>query len=64
MHPPGNPFAAPPAPRAADRTVMQTLLADLATPAIAGLAGVLGIHAAQDILARLRRSGRCPERWR
>ncbi|WP_255347779.1 hypothetical protein [Actinoplanes sp. N902-109] len=43
---------------------MQTLLADLATPAIAGLAGVLGIHAAQDILARLRRSGRCPERWR
>ncbi|MEU8663202.1 hypothetical protein [Actinoplanes philippinensis] len=43
---------------------MQTLLTDLATPLITGLAGMLGVYAVEDILGRLRRSGRCPERWR
>jgi hypothetical protein len=43
---------------------MQTLLTELATPAVAGLAGTLGIYAVEDILGRLRRSGRCPQRWR
>jgi len=43
---------------------MQTLLTELATPVTAGLAGMLGIYAVEDVLGRLRRSGRCPRRWR
>jgi hypothetical protein len=43
---------------------MQMLLSELATPVIAGLAGMLGVYAMEDILGRLRRSGRCPRRWR
>ena len=43
---------------------MQTLLSELATPVVSGLAGILGVYAVEDILGRLRRSGRCPRRWR
>ncbi|GIE77028.1 hypothetical protein Aph02nite_29780 [Actinoplanes philippinensis] len=63
-----HPFRTPMTPTAAigpaDQGVMQTLLTDLATPVITGLAGMLGVYAVEDILGRLRRSGRCPERWR
>ena len=43
---------------------MQMLIAELATPVVGGLAGMLGIYAVEDVLGRLRRSGRCPSRWR
>ncbi|MEV4708846.1 hypothetical protein [Actinoplanes sp. NPDC049316] len=43
---------------------MHTLLSDFATPVVAGLAGMLGAYAVEDVLGRLRRSGLCPRRWR
>ncbi|MEV6300677.1 hypothetical protein AB0M02_14815 [Actinoplanes sp. NPDC051861] len=43
---------------------MQTLIADFAPTVVAGLAGILGVYAAEGILERLRQSGRCPRRWR
>jgi hypothetical protein len=38
--------------------------ADIAQPLVAGLAGVLGVYLPGEVLATLRRNGRCPERWR
>jgi hypothetical protein len=43
---------------------MQMLLSDLGAPVVSGLAGILGVYAAEDLLGRLRRSSRCPRRWR
>jgi hypothetical protein len=40
------------------------MLSELATPLVAGLAGMLGVYAVEDVLGRLRRSDRCPRRWR
>ncbi|HEX9999477.1 MAG TPA: hypothetical protein VGB74_03410 [Actinoplanes sp.] len=38
--------------------------AEIAQALVGGLAGVLGVYAVQDVLTRLRETGRCPERWR
>jgi hypothetical protein len=37
--------------------------ADMTQPLIGGLAGILGVYLIEDMLGRLRRSHRCPERW-
>jgi xanthosine utilization system XapX-like protein len=36
---------------------------DAAQPVVAGLAGMLGVHVVEDVLALLRRRGLCPARW-
>jgi hypothetical protein len=36
---------------------------DAAQPVVAGLAGILGVHAVEDVLGKLRRRGLCPARW-
>jgi hypothetical protein len=64
MHPSCTGSAPAAAPGRADQTDMHTLLQELATPVATGLAGILGAYAVEDILGRLRRSGRCPQRWR
>ncbi len=64
MHPSRTRSVPAAAPGPADQTDMHTLLQDLATPVATGLAGILGAYAVEDILGRLRRSGRCPQRWR
>ncbi|WP_255344701.1 MULTISPECIES: hypothetical protein [unclassified Actinoplanes] len=38
--------------------------ADFVAPVLAGLAGMLGVYGAEDVLGRLRRRGWCPRRWR
>ncbi|GAA3345524.1 hypothetical protein GCM10020358_52960 [Amorphoplanes nipponensis] len=42
---------------------MELTWVDLAQPAVAGLAGMLGVYAVESALGALRRSGLCPERW-
>lgn len=36
---------------------------DAAQPVVAGLAGILGVHLVEDVLAALRRRDLCPDRW-
>lgn len=42
---------------------MQVTWWDAAQTAVAGLAGVLGVHLVEDVLGVLRRRGLCPQRW-
>jgi xanthosine utilization system XapX-like protein len=36
---------------------------DIAQPAVAGLAGMLGVYLVEDVLTVLRRRNLCPARW-
>ena len=43
---------------------MHLEISEVITPVLTGLAGMIGVYAAEDVLGRLRRRGWCPRRWR